>query len=142
MKLTVYGEKIVSIEVTQSTRTLGVHLNPALLQKSQFKVMRLKMSESITKLMNLDINSYQASVYYNMYMIKAVLFRYSVVELHLKEEEELKRIYEEPFLQKLGLSKKFPRAVMYTRKSTLGLGIMAPSTIIALLKLKLFIGNK
>ena len=76
--------------------------------KGQFEVIRSKMAALITKLMNLEINSYQASIYYHVYMIKAVFFGCRVVELYLKEEEELKRIYKKLLLQKLGLSKKFP----------------------------------
>ena len=43
---------------------------------------------------------------------------------------------------KLGLSKNFPRLALYVRKSALGIGLMQPSTIIAILKLKSYIGNK
>ena len=42
---------------------------------------------------------------------------------------------------KLGLSKKFPRVALHSRKSALGVGLMEPSTITYVLKLKLFIGN-
>ena len=42
---------------------------------------------------------------------------------------------------KLGLSRNFPRSVLYSRKSTLGIGIMTLSTIIAVLKAKLYVGN-
>ena len=42
---------------------------------------------------------------------------------------------------KLGLSKKFHRDVLYSRKSALGVGIMKPSTIIDTLKAKLYLGN-
>ena len=42
---------------------------------------------------------------------------------------------------KLGLSKKFPRDVLYSRKSALGVGIIKPSTIIDTLKAKLYLGN-
>ena len=100
------------------------------------------MSQSITKIMNMDINSYQACMYFNVYMIKSVFFGYGVIELNSKEEKELKRIYEEPMLVKLGFSKKFPRIILYTRKSALGVGLMQPSTIIAILKLKSYIRNK
>ena len=75
-------------------------------------------------------------------MIKSVFFGCRVIELHPKEERELQRIYEEPILVKLGLSKKYLRAVLYTRKSALGISFMKPSTIIAILKLKQYVGNK
>ena len=50
-------------------------------------------------------------------------------------------MYEEPLLSKFGLSKNFLRQVLYSRKSALGIGIMTPSTIIDMLKAKLYIGN-
>ena len=62
--------------------------------------------------------------------------------MHPKQEKELRRIYEEPILIKLGLGRKFPRTALYSRKSVLGVGLMTPSTIIACLKLKLYVGNK
>ena len=42
---------------------------------------------------------------------------------------------------KLGLSRKFTRSALCSRKSALGVGLMEASTIIDVLKLKLFIGN-
>ena len=38
----------------------------------------------------MDINSYHASVYFNVYMIKSVFFGYGVIELNPKEVKELK----------------------------------------------------
>ena len=61
----------MAIEVEESTRTLGVHINPALRWKSQFEVMLIT---SISKFMNMDINLYQTDVYFNTHMIKSVLF--------------------------------------------------------------------
>ena len=45
-------------------------------------------------------------------------------------------------MKKLGLHKNFLRIILYKRKSTLGVGLIQPSTIIAILKLKSYIGNK
>ena len=84
----------------------------------------------------MDINLYQASVYFNVYIIKSVFFGCGVIELNPKEVKELKQIYEEQMLIKLGLSKKFPRTALYTKKSALGVGIIKSETIIAILKLK------
>ena len=42
---------------------------------------------------------------------------------------------------KLGLSRKFPRDVLHSRKSALGVGIMTPKTIIDVLKAKTCLGN-
>ena len=139
--IVVHGETIKAIDVSQSTRTLGVHLNPAISWKGQFEVMRKKMNTSITKMMNMEINSYQAAMYFNVYMIKTVFFGCGIVELNDKQEKELRRIYEEPMLRKLGLSVKFPRTALYSRRSALGVGLILPSTLIAMLKIKLYIGN-
>ena len=68
----------------------------------------MKIQWSITKIMNIDINSYQTLIYFNIYMIKSVFFGYGVIELYSREEKELRRIYEEPMLMKLGLGRKFP----------------------------------
>ena len=84
----------------------------------------------------MDINSYQALVYFNIYMIKSIFFGCGVIELNPKEVKKLKQIYEELMLIKLGFSKKFPRIALYTRKSALGVGIIKPETTIAILKLK------
>ena len=43
-----------------------------------------------------------------------------------KQELIFKRIYEEPLLKKLGLSTKFLQSILYSRKSTLGIGIIKP----------------
>jgi len=103
--------------------------------------MRKKLNISTTKLMSTDINPFQAAIYYNAYMIKSVYFGCGIVELNQSQEKELKRIYKEPLLLKLGLSRNFPRSVLYSRKSALGIGIMIPSTIIAILKAKLYVSN-
>ena len=118
-----------------------MHINPSLSWDDQFEVMQKKMHISITKMMNTDVNEYQPAVYYNVYMIKSVFFGCGIVELNEQQERELRRIYEEPLLLKLGLSRKFPRDVLYSRKSALGVGIMKPSTIIDILKAKLYLGN-
>ena len=51
-------------------------------------------------------------------------------------------LYEEPLLVKLSLSRNFPRKVLYSRKSALGIGIMMLSTIMNMLRAKLYLSNK
>ena len=139
----VVNEEIIRQEsVENSTRTLGVYVTPSLSWKTQFEVMKKKLHVSITKLMNTDINPYQAAIYYNIYMIKSVYFGCGIIELSAKQEQALQQIYEEPLLVKLGLSRNFPRLVLYSRKSALGVGIMRPSTIIDMLKAKQYLGHK
>ena len=57
-------------------------------------------------------------------------------------ESILKKIYEPVILRKLGLSENFPRSVLYSRKTALGIGLLAPATIIDVLALKLYFGHK
>ena len=42
----------------------------------------------------------------------------------------------------MNLSEKFPRSILYSRKTALGIGLLAPRTIIDVLSLKLYIGNQ
>ena len=88
-KLFVHGERIVCVEPTKSTGTLGVHINPLLSWDDQFEVMRKKLHISITKMINTDVNAYQAAVYYNVYMIKSVFFGCGIVELNEQQEREV-----------------------------------------------------
>jgi len=74
-------------------------------------------------------------------MIKSVYFGCRIVELSMCQEKELKQIYKEPLLIKLGLSRNFPQSILYSRKSALGIEIMTPNIIIAILKAKLYLGN-
>ena len=96
---------------------------------------------AISKLMQTNINPFQAATHCNTCVIKSVYFGCGILELSSKQEDELKKIYEEPLLIKLGLSRKFPRAVLCSRKSTLGDGIMTPKTTIDVLKAKTYLGN-
>ena len=59
-----------------------------------------------------------------------------------KQENEFRSIYKTVILKKLGLSMKFPRYILYARKSALEIGILKPSTIIDTLSLKLYLGHK
>ena len=62
-EIAVREEKIKSIPLNEATRTLGVHINPALSWKSQFEIMREKLNKSIIKFMCMDINPYQDAIY-------------------------------------------------------------------------------
>ena len=104
--------------------------------------MRKKMITSITKLMNTDINPYQAHVYFNMHVLKSVFFSCAVVHLAKKQIAELKRTYEAPLLRKLQLSTRFPKELLYVWKLWLGVGLLAPKTVLAILKLKVYIEYK
>jgi len=51
-------------------------------------------------------------------------------------------LYETTILRKLGFSINFPRKLMYVLKEMLGLGLLLPSTMIVIQRLKLFFSNK
>ena len=74
--------------------------------------------------MNTELTLCQVHVYFSIYVLKSVFFRCGVVRLSELGKDEMKRIYEEPTLKKLGLSVKLPREVMYMRKTELGLGLI------------------
>ena len=57
------------------------------------------------------------------------------------EKNEMKRIYEVLILKKLGLSVKFPREVMYMRKTALGLGLIELDAVLEILTLKQYFGH-
>ena len=92
--------------------------------------------------MNLDLNTYYVSIYFNVYLVTSVFSGSRVIEIMDLQEKELKRIYKVPLLVKLGLSEKFLRIMLYTRKIALDIGIMKLSTIIAILAIKLYLGHK
>ena len=52
------------------------------------------------------------------------------------------KIYEPVLLVKLGLSEKFPRRMLHARKLALDVEIIKPSTIIAILAIKFYLGHK
>jgi len=103
--------------------------------------MKEKISKSITKLINTDINMQQAYLYFNVYLTRSVFFGSNIVELTPLQEKELMRIYERSLLRKIGLSKTFSCYALYTRRSALGIGIIKPSTIVAMATLKQFFGS-
>jgi len=81
-------------------------------------------------------------MYYNMYLIKKVYYGGGIFALNDRQEKILKNIYEAVILNKMGLSVKFLRKVLYARKSALGVGLMAPWTIMSVLALKLYLSHQ
>jgi len=103
--------------------------------------MRNKLRNAIDKLNNTVIYPQLTYIFYNAYLIKSVYFGIGIICLTPNQELELMRIYEPTILRKLNLSSKLPRRILYTRKLSLGIGIMKPSTIIDTLKAKLYLEN-
>ena len=76
-----YRKEVGNESPTNSIRTLGVHINPAFAYSGQFEVMRKKLYISIARLMNANVNLFQAAIYWNTYMNKSVHFRCGTLEL-------------------------------------------------------------
>ena len=53
----------------------------------------------------------------------------------------MKSIYEPVILNKLRLSKTFPRKLLYTKKISIRLGLLQPKTVLAKLSIKQFLEN-
>jgi len=117
-------------------------MSPSLVWDKQFCMMVGKLKEAVRKLKNTEMITTTASMYYNAYLITNVYYGYGILNITSKQEEILKKIYEPIILQKLQLSIKFPRKILYARKSALGVGLMAPSTIIDSLALKAYVSHQ
>ena len=104
--------------------------------------MKKKMYRSISKLRSIPLSIANAYSYFNIYLIKHVYFRYEVLQLNQKQEGELMKISEATMIRKIGLSNQFPQKSLYTKKSQLGVGILKPSAIIAILSLKLYLEHR
>jgi len=81
-------------------------MNSTLIWGEQFSRMKMKLIESIKKLMVIQMNLYQAHIYFSIYMIRSTYFGYGIFELSDKQEKELMLIYKRLLLKKLGLGKK------------------------------------
>ena len=142
VNIRINGESVKVVESSKSEKTLGVYISPSMKWETQFKSMIEKMKEATYKLRNVEIAAPIAYLYYNAYMIKKVYFGCGILSLSEKEEQELKRIYEPTLLRKMRLSEKFPRNILYARKTALGVGLLSPRTIIDTLSLKLYLGHQ
>ena len=116
-------------------------MSPSLVWEKQFDIMVIKLKEAVRKLNNMEMITTLALIYYNVYLITNVYYGCGIFSISKKQEDILMKIYEPVILQKLGLSIKFPRNVLYARKSALEVGLIAPSTIIDTLALKLYVGH-
>ena len=94
------------------------------------------MKESIKKVIDTLIKTYQAHIYFNMCIMKSIFFRTGILKVILKQEEELKSIYEPVILNKLGLSKIFLRKLLYTKKTSIRIELLLLKTVLAILSIK------
>ena len=117
-------------------------MNLSLVWDKQFCMMVGKLKEAVRKLNNTEMITTTTSMYYNAYLISNVYYGSGIFSISKKQEEILKKIYEPIILQKLKLSKKFPRKILYARKSVLGVGLMAPSTVLDILAIRAYVGHQ
>jgi len=139
--ITIDNQTIQQMQITDEIKTLGIYISPTLQWSRQFNYIKDKMIDAINKINHLPINTHNAYLYYNTYLIKKVYFGCGIMHLNKQQEQILQTISESTILRKLGLSEKFPREILYSRKSALGIGLLKPTTIIAILAMKLCIGH-
>ena len=92
--------------------------------------------------MNTSLKHQQIAIYYNLHMLSTVCYGSGVMTLNEKEENELRRLYETPTLNKLGFSSNFPRDMMCASQDMLRLGLVLPTTMIEIQGLRMCFGNK
>ena len=142
IEIEVNGKKLAQEKCKDSEKTLGVMMSPSLSWEKQFCMMVGKMKDAVRKLNNTEMITTTASMYYNAYLITNVYYGSGVFSITKTQEEVLKKIYEPTILRKLKLSTKFPRKILYARKSALGVGLMAPSTIVDTLAVRAYVGHQ
>ena len=135
-ELIINETKLKQTHIKESVKTLGVYMTPTLKWVQQFEKMKEKMYRVMSKLRSTPLSITNTYVYFNIYLIKQVYFGSGVLNLNPKQEEELMKISKVTLLRRLGLSERFPRKILYTKKSQLGVGILKPSTIIIILSMK------
>ena len=133
--------KLKQLGTKDTIRILGLFMNPSLRWDKQYKVMLDKLKQSITALMSSKINTFQAFIYFNMYMMRSMYFRCYMIDINKMRCNEICKVYEATIAKKLNLSMTFPRKLLYARRTVFGIGLLQPYTIIAMATLKQYIGN-
>jgi len=140
--ITINNEQVKERPCEESEKTLGVYISPSMKWVKQFQSMMEKMREAVFKLSNIEIVPATAHIFYNAYLTKKVYFGSGIFTISEQQEDALKRVYEPILLKKMRLSEKFPRSVLYSRKTAMGIGLLAPRTIVDILALKLYVGHQ
>lgn len=104
--------------------------------------MKDKLHTAMSKFCSTTISVPNTYVFFNMCLITQVCFGCGIIILTLKEEEMLMKISKLMLLGKLGLSDRFLRKILHTRKSELRVGIIKLSTAIAIFLLKSYFSHK
>ena len=120
---------------------LRVIISLSLVWKKQFYAMIGKLKDAVRKLNNTEIITPTESMHYNSYLIKKAHCSCGTFTILQREEEMLKKTCEPVMLQKLGVSTKFPCDVPYARKLAVGFVLIAPSAIVNVLALRLYVSH-
>ena len=64
-----HEQQLKEMKCTETIWALEVYKNPNLVWDQQFKEMKTKLTQSITKLMKMNMKSYQTYMYFNMHVI-------------------------------------------------------------------------
>ena len=86
--------------------------------------------------MSSKINIFQAFIYFNMYMVRSMHFRYCIINLNMTKYNELRKAYKTAMVKKLNLGVTFLRKLLYTRQTAIGVGLLQLHTIVAIAILK------
>ena len=100
------------------------------------------MIEATFKLKNAKKIITTADMCNNVHLVKKVNWRCDIVHLSKQKEKEWKQIFKPALLTKLRLSKNFLQNVLHSRKTALGVGLLALRIIIDVLALKLHFRHK
>jgi len=141
IELKVNEQLLEKININESVKLLGVHMTPTLKWEKQFKIITEKMQEALYKLKSIPLSIANTYMYYNMYLMRKVYFRCGIITIMPNQEKILMKISKSILLRKMDLSKKFPRKMLYARKSALGVELMKPLRMVAILSLKLYMGH-
>jgi len=71
-----------------------------------------------------------------MYIIRSLFFGKGIMNITMNQLKELIKIYKTLLTKKIHLGKKFPRKVLYFRRMAIGIGLLKPKTIIAILAIR------
>ena len=110
-------------------------------QNKQFNSMRGRMYEAIAKLNSTVMKLQLVYLYFNAYLIKKVFFRCRIIKLHKEQTIILQKMYEKIIIKKLEVGENFLQAVLYSRRNIVGYGLVKPETVLAMLSMKLHVGN-
>ena len=103
--------------------------------------MQDKIKHAMYKLRNTPVSIGNSYLFYNMYLTTQVYFGCGIVKLLPQQERILMKLSKRVLVKKIGLGENFPREVLYSRKSALGVGLLKPTTVLAILSMKLYVGH-